>query len=84
MKQEMLKAVEILGYYGHTEKGAMALCCGSRFEEAFWNRWYVYIDKYNECFSPCSHKIPSLPVDYAALEVGPDSWCLCFFKLLFR
>lgn len=43
----------------------------------------VYIDKY-KVFSSCSHKIPSLPVNYAAMEVGPDSWCLLSFKLLLQ
>lgn len=44
----------------------------------------VYIDKYNDCYSPCFHKISSLPVDYAASEVGSNSWCLLSFKLLLQ
>ena len=43
INQETLKATEIIGHYGHTEKGAVAACCGSRFEEAFWNRCCLFI-----------------------------------------
>lgn len=43
IKQQTLKAAEIIGCYGHTEKGAMAPGCGSRFEEASWHRWYLLI-----------------------------------------
>lgn len=79
IKQEMTKSskrsVAWLGVWSR-ERGSLAVGAGLR--KPSWNRWYLFI---LIILRAPAHKISSLPVDHAALEVGPDIWCLLTFKL---